>query len=674
MPPPREKSPVSRPWRFTPLDPSRVRGLCDTLDLKPLTAQVLIARGLGDLADARAFLNPTPHDLHDPETLPGVPEAADRVVAAVKAKRRVTIYGDYDCDGVAATALLVKCLRLAHAEVDYFIPDRLTDGYGLNADTLADLHAGDPDRLIVSVDCGIASVAEAARAKELGLELIVTDHHTFADELPDAAVLVHPRLPGSAYPFGDLCGAGVAFKLAWAVSRRLGDGKKANVRLKNFLIEAMGLAALATVADVVPLRGENRVLVQSGLRSLFHRAPPGLRALLDACGLEEGRPISAEDVGFRVAPRINAAGRLKQAGLAVELLLSDDADRIGKLVAYLGELNETRQKVERGVVKEAKKQVAANGWEDAGALVLASGRWHPGVVGIAAGRVAEHYGRPAVLIALGQSGDPDGGTGSARSHGGFDLCAGLARCGEHLIGYGGHAAAAGVRLKTDRLSAFRDAFAADVAATHAPSDDDLAERVDAEVRLADCTLAAVKELDEKLGPFGRDNPRPVFVATGVALEGEPRRMGADDKHLSARFAQFGRTMRGRRLGPRRGRRHPRRRPPRPRLHHRNQPLAGAGERAIATALVAAGGVTESLLVSPKRERGKQRSGRRDGGREIKRPRWRLGLTATEQFIDAFAAARAPSPPTPLPMGRGGNERRPAARPGRPAFRSSHVFA
>ena len=535
--------PTRPPWRFTPLDPARTGALAGALGVAPLTAQVLIARGLGEPAAAKAFLNPTPHDLHDPETLPGVPEAADRLVAAVNAGRRITVYGDYDCDGVTATALLVKLLRLARAEVDYFIPNRLTDGYGLNSETLADLHAEDPDRLVVSVDCGIASVAEAARAGELGLELIVTDHHNFADELPPAAVLVHPRLPGSEYPFGDLCGAGVAFKLAWAVAKRLGDGKRAGDVLKNYLIEAMGLAALATIADVVPLRGENRVLVQSGLRSLFHRAPPGLKALLEACGLEAGQPISAEDVGFRVAPRINAAGRLKQAGLAVELLLSEDADRIGQLVAYLDELNATRQKVERGVVKEAKKMVAANGWEDRGGLALASKNWHPGVVGIAAGRIAEFYKTPAVLIALGQSGDPDGGTGSARSHGGYDLCAGLARCGAHLVGYGGHAAAAGVRLKTANLAAFREAFAADVAARHAPTEDDLAQRVDAEVRLADCTLAAVKELDDKLGPFGRDNPRPVFVASGVALAGEPRRMGQDDKHLSARFTQYGRTMR-----------------------------------------------------------------------------------------------------------------------------------
>ena len=534
---------ASKPWRFTPLDPRRVRALCDAVGVQPLTAQVLIARGLGGPREAGAFLSPSPADLHDPRLLPGCEDAADRVVAAVRAGRRVTIYGDYDCDGVTATALLVQLLRIARAEVDYFIPDRLTDGYGLNAQTLRDLHAADPGRLVVSVDCGVASVAEAAEAKRLGLELIVTDHHSFGDELPDAAAVVHPRLPGGEYPFGDLCGAAVAFKLAWAVARKLNDGETAAPRHKKYLIRALGLAALATIADVVPLRGENRSLVHLGLRSLFHHAPPGLRALLDACDLEENRPITAEDVGFRVAPRINAAGRLKQAGLAVELLLSDDPRRIGQLVPYLTELNETRKKVERQVVKEAKRQVAARGWDDGRALVLASGEWHPGVVGIAAGRVAEHFGVPAVLVALGQSGDPDGGTGSARSAAGYDLVAGLGRCAEHLLGHGGHAAAAGVRVRADALDAFREAFAADVAQFRHISEEDRTERVDAEVRLADCTLHAVKELDEKLGPFGRDNPRPVFVATGVSLQGEPRTMGQEGKHLSARFDQQGRTLR-----------------------------------------------------------------------------------------------------------------------------------
>ena len=535
-----------RPWRFAPLDPGRVRRLSDALDIGPLTAQVLIARGLDDPKAARAFLHPTAKHLHDPETLPGCPAAADRIVAAVKAGRRITIYGDYDVDGVTSTAMLVDLLRRAGAEADFRIPSRLSEGYGLNSDALSELHREDPGRLVVTVDCGVASVAEAEHAEELGLELIVTDHHVPGDRLPPAAAVVHPRLPGHDYPFGDLCGAGVALKLGSAVARRLveaDDNAKLAERLRDWFKRAVGLAAVGTVADCVPLRGENRVIVQSGLRSLFHRAPPGLKALITLCGRGAGEAITAEDVGFRVGPRINAAGRLNQAGLAVELLLTDDPARAAKLAAYLDELNATRQKVERQAVKEAKQQAADGGWADRPGLVLASRDWHPGVVGIVAGRIAEHFGTPAVCVAVGQNGEATLGTGSARSHAGFDLHAALARCAGHLEGFGGHAAAAGVRVREGNLAAFREAFAADVAAHHNPTAADLELRVDAEVRLSDCTLHAVKELDEKLGPFGSENPRPVFVASGVDLAGPPKTMGQEGKHLSARFCQQGRTLR-----------------------------------------------------------------------------------------------------------------------------------
>ena len=536
---------MSRPWRFTPLDPARVRALCDSLGIAPLTAQVLIARGLGEPAAARAFLSPGPGDLHDPDALPGAADAADRLAAAVRAGRRVTIYGDYDVDGVTATAILVDLLRRAGAEVDFRIPSRLTEGYGLNRSALEELHAADADQLVVTVDCGIASVAEAARAAELGLELVVTDHHTPGDDLPAAAAIVHPRLPGSDYPFGELCGAAVALKLGAATAKRLlagGGNPRLAGRLRDWFKRAVGLAAVGTVADCVPLTGENRVLVQTGLRGLFHHAPPGLRALLDSCGAGEGEPLSAESIGFQIGPRLNAAGRMGQATLALELLLTEDPGRISKLVALLNDLNATRQKVERETVKEAKRQAKARGWADRGGLVLCSKDWHPGVVGIVAGRVADHFKTPAVLLApKGTAAGLWGGSG--RSHAGFDLFASLTRCGEWLTTFGGHPAAAGVSLTDANLDAFREAFAADVAERHHPTAADLELRVDAEVRLADCTLAAVKELEAKLGPFGQANPRPVFVAAGVDLAGEPRTMGQEGKHLSARFTQSGRTLR-----------------------------------------------------------------------------------------------------------------------------------
>jgi single-stranded-DNA-specific exonuclease len=528
---------MPKAWRFTPHDESRVRRLAAALGVAPLTAQVLIARGLTDPSAAKTFLSGTLRDLHPPELLPGAADAAQRIAAAVSAGRRITIYGDYDVDGVTSVSLLWDCLTLLHARVDYYIPRRLEEGYGLNCEAIRKLHAEDPTRLLVSVDCGVCSVEEAALAKELGLELIVTDHHTFGPELPPAAVVVHPRLVGSAYPFGELCGVGVAFKLAWAICKALHDGQSTSPRMRDFLTEAVGLAAIGTIADCVPLYGENRLIVRYGLRALATRSGPGLKALMIASGIDPARIPDAEAIAFRLAPRINAAGRLGQAGLAVELLTTDKPDRASTLADYLDRLNKERQHVERRMFKEAKELVEAHPeWTDAPALVLAHHEWHQGVVGIVAGRIAEHYQRPAVLISLDRAAKC--GQGSARSFAGFDLHAALVACHAHLIGCGGHKAAAGLRIEESNVDAFRAAFFAYVAEHHEPEDSAFELAVDAEVRLSDVTSSAVRELNV-LGPFGQENPRPSFVATNVELAGSPRVMGEGNRHLSLLVRQHG---------------------------------------------------------------------------------------------------------------------------------------
>lgn len=256
---------MPKPWRFAPHDASAVRELSQRLRLPALVAQVLVARGYTSSSAAETFLQSSLMALHEPDLMPHLSDAAERVLSAVKSGRRITIYGDYDVDGVTATSILWYCLRLANATVDYYIPHRMEEGYGLNCDAIRQLHEEDPQRLVVTVDCGISSVTEAALAKELGLELVITDHHEMGAELPPAACLVHPRLPGSTYPFGQLCGAGVAFKLAWGICQRLGDGKRASPAMREFLMSAVGLAAIGTVADCVPLVDENRVLVRYGL-------------------------------------------------------------------------------------------------------------------------------------------------------------------------------------------------------------------------------------------------------------------------------------------------------------------------------------------------------------------------------------------------------------------------
>ncbi|HEX4070009.1 MAG TPA: single-stranded-DNA-specific exonuclease RecJ [Planctomycetaceae bacterium] len=530
---------MPRNWRFLAHDPSRVRQLSSDLQVSPLMAQVLIARGLGD--QATEFLNPKLTGLHDPEVLPGVAEAADRIVSALRSQRRITIYGDYDVDGVTATALLWHCIKLAGGRVDFYIPSRLEEGYGLNCDAIRQLYEEDPQRLLVSVDCGIGSVAEAALARELGLELVITDHHQIGPSLPEAACLVHPRLPGTNYPFGDLCGVGVALKLAWGICQRLGDGKKASPQMRTFLMGAVGLAAIGTVADVVPLRGENRLIVKYGLKSLIEQATPGLKALLNVAQLGDQSTIESDQIAFALAPRINAAGRLGQARLAVELLTTENAERAAALATYLDQLNKNRRTVEQRIFKEARELVASRpDWHDSPAVILHRDDWHAGVIGIVASRVAEHFSRPAILIAV--NAQTAIGQGSGRSHGGFDLHSALAACQTHLVSFGGHQAAAGLKIAPDRIDAFRDDFCRFVGENHAPSASAGDLRIDAEVRLCDVTSLAVKELD-RLSPFGHENPRPVFATSRVELAEPPRKMGEGERHLSLRVRHYNTTLR-----------------------------------------------------------------------------------------------------------------------------------
>lgn len=534
-------------WTFAPHDATATKHLVHSLNCSSLLAQVLVSRGLTDPAEASTYLTNTLQDLCDPTRLPGCDEAADRIVKAVKDGRRVTIYGDYDVDGVTATSLLWHCLKLADATVEYYIPSRLEEGYGLNADAIRKLHEDDPKQLVVSVDCGVSAIPEVALANELGLDIIVTDHHKFASELP-ACLVVHPRrgeIDGSPmYPGGDLCGAGVAFKLAWAICKRLGDGDRATPKMRDFLIAAVGLAAMGTIADCVPLIQENRIIATHGLRALRGHLSEGLKALKIVANIVPEAIMASEDVSFGLAPRINAAGRLGQARLAVELLTTEDPARAAQLAAYVDELNKQRQTVERKILKQAKELVEENeDWLDAPALVIAHDEWHPGVIGIVASRVAEQFGKPTFLIALDNS--TQVGQGSGRSIGLIDLHAALCNCSEHLIGFGGHAAAAGLRVDGKRINDLRDALCVEAKSQFATPDVSVPQvelPVDAEVSFDELTHKAVRDLD-RLGPFGQANERPIFVATGVKLAGQPKKMGGGDRHFSARFQKGSKAFR-----------------------------------------------------------------------------------------------------------------------------------
>ncbi|MBM4010408.1 MAG: single-stranded-DNA-specific exonuclease RecJ [Planctomycetes bacterium] len=529
-------------WHIRPHDRAAVAVLERSAGVPTIVAALLAARGVTDAAAVRSFLSGTLADLRDPETLPGVPEAADRILAAVRAGRRIAVYGDYDADGMCATAILVGCLEALDAKPAWYVPSRQDEGYGLNGEALETL-AAQGIQLVVTVDCGITAVAEAGRARELGLELIVTDHHHFAAELPAAAALVHPRLPGSAYPFAGLCGAAVAFKLAWAIATRASGSSRVTPRLREALLRGVGLAAFGTVTDVMPLVDENRLLVRHGLEQLRSRGGPGLARLIAVTGLDQRSRLESEDVAFKLGPRLNAAGRMATAANGIELLLTDDPVRAVALADYLHELNAQRETEERSLQLAAAKQARELFDPEAdAAVVLADRGWHKGVIGIVAGRLAERWHRPVVMIAR----DPlQGGpaVGSVRSVPGFDVLAAVQACAGHLLGCGGHAAAAGLQVDDAKIDDFRRAFVGEVEARMPESLRRAQLTLDGETALAALTLDTVEQL-ERLAPFGEGNRRPVLCASGVTLAEPARTMGQGGKHLQLRLRQHAATIRG----------------------------------------------------------------------------------------------------------------------------------
>lgn len=533
---------MPKQWRIHPHDPARIAELERAAGVPSVVAQLLLCRGICDPQAIRDFLDAKLIGLRDPELLPGISAAAERITAAVREGRPIVVYGDYDADGMTATALLLECLRMLGAQASYYVPHRIDEGYGLNGEALRTL-AGRGASLVVTVDCGIASVDHAATARELGLELIITDHHQFGEQLPDAAAIVHPRLPGTSYPFGELSGVGVAFKLAWALCQRASEAKKVSERMRAFLLQAVGLAAIGTVADVVPLVDENRILVRHGLVSLKERPTLGLAQMLRVTKLAEKPALECEDIAFTIAPRLNAAGRLGQAQLAVELLTTQNTERASSLAEYLHELNGSRDSLERSIYLAANKQIQEK-FDASGdaAFVLAGRGWHPGVIGIVAGRLAEKYHRPVVMIALDELGVKHG-IGSARSVPGFDLYAALCACARRLASHGGHSAAAGLKIDESAVDAFRLDFCEYVASERCAEDRTAELWIDGEVVFGALTTAVVQQI-EKLAPFGHGNARPMLCASNVCLAEPPKRIGTSGRHLSLRLVQHGVSLRG----------------------------------------------------------------------------------------------------------------------------------
>ncbi|HEX5929097.1 MAG TPA: single-stranded-DNA-specific exonuclease RecJ [Solirubrobacterales bacterium] len=492
-----------------PYEYADARAVADALGLSEPVAVTLVRRGYRTPEQARAFLEAD--ESHPPAAFGSMEKIVAQVRAAVTAGRRITVHGDFDVDGVCATTLMVSTLRELGADCDWLIPDRIEDGYGLSAANVERLAARGTG-LLITVDCGVTAVAEVRLARELGMDVVITDHHQSGDELPDCPIL-HPQISG--YPFEHLCGTAVAWKLASA----LRDGPEAD----------LDLVALATVADVVPLVGENRALVKRGLAEMRRAQRTGLRALMEASKCEPSR-LDEGDLAFRLAPRINAAGRLYRADAGVELLLTEDEKRAQEIAEELGRANSERRAREREVdtAAEAARRELPDQLLAAPALVLAGEDWHPGVVGIVASRLVERHHRPVVVISLDGEG---GGRGSGRSIPGFDLHAALEACVEHLESFGGHRAAAGLSLRAENLDAFREAFAAHAASVLSPADLLRTERVDAVVGGVGLGLDLAEELG-RLAPFGMGNPG-VRLLVPSARVSDVRTMG-EGKH--ARFS------------------------------------------------------------------------------------------------------------------------------------------
>lgn len=515
-------------------------------DGRSVVERVLHARGLHETQAAGEFLDPRLNQLHDPSLMVDLDRAAERVLAEVRRGGSIVIYGDYDVDGVTATAILMRTIRAIHpdARVGWYIPHRVEQGYGLNSEAIDQICSGGAG-LIVSVDCGVTAVEPARVARRRGVDLIITDHHNApsSDELmPRAYAVVHPRRTGGGggvgcgggeYPFGDLSGAGVAYKLAWRLATMASGSPRVPEPLRALLIDLLGLAALGTIADVVPLVGENRVIAHHGLGRIASSPFVGLRALVEASGMG-GSGVDARGVGFKIAPRLNACGRLGHANEAAELLTTQDPDRARAIADSLTRLNNERRRVEQAIFETACERAEAEGMhtDDRRAIVLADGAWHTGVVGIVCSRLVEKYGRPCIL--LGRDGSMFHGSG--RSVEGFSLHAALESCRDHLRTFGGHDMAAGMRLDASSLDDFARAFIGVANDRLTPGDLCGIVEYDTDAGMNELSIDAVRDFG-RLEPFGRGNPPVRLLLRGVVISEPPRLMGSTGRHLELRLRE-----------------------------------------------------------------------------------------------------------------------------------------
>ncbi|MDR4496686.1 MAG: DHHA1 domain-containing protein [Candidatus Scalindua sp.] len=582
---------ADKKWIFSPLSINLQNEIARSLRISPIVSQVLINRGVTDAEEAKVFLRPQLSFLRDPSLLPDIEKSANRIIEAITNGEKITVYGDYDVDGISATALMVECLEVLvqlngspKSEIDYYIPDRLEEGYGLNTEAV-EMLSRSGTKVIITVDCGSNSFTEAEVAKKNGVDLIVTDHHEpgcaeysrphilhksngngkvigegqltkltehqFGGGIEGQKQhsehvfgMVNPKLSTSLYPFRELAGVGVAFMLAWTIGKSFSKSEKVVSEFKEFLMNAMGYVALGTIADVVPLKRENRILAKYGLSSLQYAKQPGINALKEVAGLK-GKNIDSSHVGFCLGPRINAAGRIGNAKMGVEMLTARSEKKAQEIALYLDNENKKRRKIQNDILASAKRKILDEmDAESVKVLIITGDNWHPGVIGVVASRLVGEYYKPVIIIST----ENDIGHGSARSIPGFHLYDALEECEmafpdkKLFISYGGHSQAAGLRILKRDIPEFKRRFY-DIASECLRSEDLIPTlHVDLEIELASISRSILHELS-RLSPHGEGNPVPVFAARGVRIVGRIRRFGIEGKHVNFYVRQENTTFR-----------------------------------------------------------------------------------------------------------------------------------
>ncbi len=503
---------MNRKWEFYNQDENLVQKIAKEHNISELLAVILVNRGITQKKDIDIFLNPTRKDFHDPYSMPDMEKAVNRILKAIDEKEKVIIYGDYDVDGITSITVLKKFLKERGLDVGYYIPNRLDEGYGLNKDAIEKI-AAEGYKLIITVDCGISGIEEIKFAYEKGMEVIVTDHHEPLEELPDALAVVDCKRKDNKYPFKNLAGCGVVFKLAQAISQRL------NLDEKEYL-KYLDIVCVGTISDIVPLVDENRVIAKLGLKLVEQTRNPGLKALLVASGYKE---VNSNTVSFGVAPRINACGRMGKEEEALKLFLTDNIAEAGRITDNLNKYNRERQEIEKRIYQEALEKIEKNHLEENNVIVVGGENWHHGVIGIVASKITEQYFKPSILICF----EGDEGKGSGRSIPGFDLHDALCQSSEYLEKYGGHEMAVGLSLKKENFQKFADKFEEIAKEAHTEEIESVIN-IDREITIKDVNIDTINSL-KALEPFGEANKLPVFIYKNLRIDSI--RALSEGKHL-----------------------------------------------------------------------------------------------------------------------------------------------